>query len=150
MWENAGSVLVAIGKPRLNTMVILGQVVILAVGGLPLTLVWGAVGTCIAVGIAFTVGIVLMYRPLIRGLAVDVASIFGIPAAIGVVVLLGYAMLSYTTALNDLSLVLRLAIKVAYTLSVFYGLVAVLQPRMVATRVSYFWGTLQGREVRTR
>ncbi|MCS7283191.1 MAG: oligosaccharide flippase family protein, partial [Anaerolineae bacterium] len=54
--ENAGVLLNATGKPARAATLLWAQVGILGLAGLPLTLRWGALGTCAAVGLALGVG----------------------------------------------------------------------------------------------
>ncbi len=139
LWENAGSLFIAIGKPVLTTRFTFIQALILAVAGLPLTILWGALGTCVAVGMAFVAGLVLTYRQLAREIPVRVLETLGWPAAIAALVALGYWVLNPLVGLNDFPLIVRVAVKSAYAFAGFFGLMVLLQPRATMERVTYIW-----------
>jgi O-antigen/teichoic acid export membrane protein len=139
LWENAGSLFIAIGKPVLTTRFTFIQALVLAVAGLPLTILWGALGTCVAVGMAFVTGLVLTYRQLAREIPVRVLQTLGWPAAIAAVVVFGYWVLNPLVGLNDFPLVVRVAVKSAYAIAGFFGLMVLSQPRATIERVAYIW-----------
>lgn len=139
LWDNAGAMFLAVGKPRFVATLAVVQALILAISGIPLTLLWGAVGTCIAVGLAFAVGIVTMYRNLGREVPIKLGGVLGAPAVVAVATLLGYLALSRMVALNDLSLPMRVAVKSAYAISAFFALTMLVQPRTTRERVAYIW-----------
>jgi PST family polysaccharide transporter len=143
LWENASALLIAVNKPRLSTSLIVAQVVILAVVGLPATLLWQAVGTCLAVALAFVVGLVLAYRHVIREGMFNAVSMVSPALLIGVVVVVGYAALSTMTSINGLPIGLRLALKICYVVMAFYGLIMVVQPKATIKRLRYVWGLLR-------
>jgi PST family polysaccharide transporter len=146
MWENAGTLLIAIGKPRLTTRFTVIQVIILGATGVPLTLAFGTIGTCIAVGLAVVVGIVLVYRYLSREITLQLWSIMGIPLVICALVLLGYVTMNQLTPINTLPVILRLICKALYTALVFYGLMYLFQPHTTRERVRYIWQMAMGRQ----
>lgn len=137
LWENAGSLFIAIGKPLLTTRFTSIQALVLAGAGLPLTIVWGALGTCVAVGMAFVTGLVLTYRQLAREIPVRVLQTLGWPAAIAALVVLGYWVLNPLVGLNDFPLVVRVAVKGVYAVVGFFGLLFVVQPRDTLERVGH-------------
>ncbi len=139
LWENAGSLFIAIGKPALTTRFTVIQALVLAGAGLPLTILWGALGTCVAVGMAFVTGLVLTYRQLAREIPIRVVQTLGWPVAIAAGVVLGYWVLNPVVGLNDFPLVVRVAAKSAYAVAGFFGLMVLLQPRATMERLSYIW-----------
>ncbi len=139
IWENAGSLFIAIGKPRITTQLVIVQLVTLAVVGLPLTLIWGAVGTCAAVGLAFAVGLVLIYYHIRTLMPFRFGSVLGWPVLISLLVLFGYLGLSRLTPLQSLAIPIRLAIKCLYTAIAFSGLTLLLQPAATCERIRYIW-----------
>ncbi len=139
LWENAGSLFIAIGKPLLTTRFTVIQALVLAIAGLPLTILWGALGTCAAVGMAFVTGLVLTYRQLAREIPIHLVRAVGLPAAIAVLVVLGYWILNPLVGLNDFPLFVRVAVKSAYALAGFFGMMILTQPRTTIEHVTYIW-----------
>jgi PST family polysaccharide transporter len=145
MWENAGTLLIAIGKPNLSTRFTIIQVIVLGATGVPLTMAFGVIGTCIAVALAVIVGVILVYRYLSREITLNLWSIVGIPLLICAVILLGYAAINQLTPINSLPVALRLISKVLYTGITFYGLIYLLQPAITRERVRYIWQMATGK-----
>lgn len=143
LWENAGALFNAIGKPQLTTRLIFIQVLVLLATGIPLTLRWGAIGTCVAVGAAFLWGIVLMYRHAIRELQINLLSEVGIPVMIGLLTVLGYILLNRAIEVSLVALPVRLVLKAVYAVAVYYLLTFLLRPRVTRERMQYVWGLLR-------
>jgi lipopolysaccharide exporter len=139
IWENAGALMVALGEPRLTALLCWVQVLVLVIAGLPMTIAWGATGTCLAVGLAFAVGVISLYRVAARRVPVKLETTLVIPALISVLVLLGYVLLNRLTPLNDLSLPFRLGVKSLYAPIAFFLLTLLVQPRATRERVAYVW-----------
>jgi len=139
LWENAGALFVAIGKPRLTTVFTVIQVLVLATSGLPLTIAWGALGTCIAVGLAFAVGMALIYRNVKREMPIQLGPVLGPPALISALILLGYLALNRLTGLNALPLLSRAAIKSLYAVAMFFALTFITAPKTTRQRLEYIW-----------
>lgn len=137
LWENGGSFLVAIGRPGLTTSITAVQLIALAVTGLPLTLLWGALGTCIAVGISFAIGIAMLYRQIHRAVAFSVFAVFKVPLLAAALSLLGYLALIFLVDLNTLPLVLRVAIKSGFVVAAFFAILLAVQFRSTKERVNY-------------
>ncbi len=137
--ENAGVLLNAMGKPGRAATLLWAQVGVLGLAGLPLTLRWGALGTCAAVGLALLVGIGLAYRYARQELSVNPASGLVVPLLAGGVTLLGYALALRFLPLENLGLLLRLLVKGACAVLVFYALAFALWPKETRERVKYIW-----------
>jgi O-antigen/teichoic acid export membrane protein len=139
LWENASNLFVAIGRPRLPLVFMLAQVATLAVAGLPLTLLWGALGTCAAVALAYAVGMALIQRDIQREVGLDMARALGLPLLVTLLTAAGYLALVALLPLAEWPLLLRLLVKVGYAFGAFYGLLLLLQPRATRERVTYIW-----------
>jgi lipopolysaccharide exporter len=137
--ENVGGLFIAIGQPRLATKVTVAQVLTLAVTGLPLTLAFGAMGTCLAVGVAVALGVAVTYQNICRIIPIEPFKILGVPLLAAALTLAGYAVANRVIALNALPLVLRTAAKVGYAAAAFYALVLIVQFRPTLERVSYIY-----------
>lgn len=138
-WENAGTLFVALGKPNLTMKFTVIQAAVLTMAGVPLTLAWGAVGTCVAVGLAALTGLVLIYRTMNAEISLRLWPVLGVPAMAGILTVFGYLALSRLTGLNNLGLWQRAILKAAYTAVVFFGLTFVAQPGPMRERVQYVW-----------
>jgi O-antigen/teichoic acid export membrane protein len=142
LWDNAGTFFIATGKPRYSLTFVSIQVLVLAGAGFPLTLIWGAIGTCVAVGLAFAIGMVLIYRTVARQMAVSLGKEFGIPALVSILTLLGYLALRNVMSLDELPLLLRVLFKGAYAIAAFFTITLIFQPRATFERVRYIWRLL--------
>ena len=66
--DDAGALFIAIGHPRRTTLLTVAQALALIVAATPLTLQYGAVGTALGVGVAFSVGLIVTYYFVRRAL----------------------------------------------------------------------------------
>jgi O-antigen/teichoic acid export membrane protein len=139
LWENASNLFVAIGRPRLPLIFMLAQVATLALAGLPFTLLWGALGTCAAVALAFAVGMALIQRDIRREVGLDMARTLALPLLVTLLAGGGYLALAALLPLAEWPLLLRLSFKVGYGFGSFALLTLLLQPRATLERVAYIW-----------
>lgn len=139
VWDNATTLFAAIGKPRWGLAFMAAQVGVLAVAGLPLTLAFGGLGTCAAVGLAFAVGLLGAYLALRREMDFRPEAGFLIPVLVSLLVVVGYVALNRLTAINVLSVPARVGVKSLYALVAYFGLIFLLQPRATRERVRYVW-----------
>jgi len=139
VWDNASTLFAAIGRPRLSLAFMGVQVGMLALAGLPLTLAFGALGTCAAVGLAFAVGLVGAYMTLRREIAFRPEAGFVFPVLVSLLIVAGYMALNRLTDINVLSVPVRVGIKSLYTVGAYFGLIFLLQPRPMWERLLYVW-----------
>lgn len=142
LWDNAGIFFIATGKPGYPLRFITIQVIILLGAGIPLTLRWGALGTCIAVGLAFALGIVLIYWRVTQQVSLDLFESFGIPTLVSILTLVGYLLFSGLINVNELSLVSRVFLKSTFTILTFFILTFLLKPHSTLKRIGYIWRLL--------
>jgi polysaccharide transporter, PST family len=135
--ENAATLLMAVGKPHLTTRFHVIQLVILAILGFPFTLIWGAIGTTIAVVLAFIPGLVIAYYDITRVISYRPLSSIVPPALVCVIVLVGYLILNQVTPLGQAPLLLRFMVKCIYAFTSFFLLLYVFQPNVTRERVTY-------------
>ncbi len=138
-WDNGGSLFIALGKPRLTTTFTVVQAATLAVTGVPLTLAFGAMGTCAAVGLAALVGVLLVYGNVTREIHIDLRSVLGPPLLAAALTLAGYLVLNRVADLNALPIAGRTAVKAAYAAAAFLLLSWAMQPRTMRERWEYAW-----------
>lgn len=143
LWDNASTFYTAIGRPSV-TLILMGiQVLVLAIAGLLMTIAWGAIGTCVAVGLAFIVGIAGFYRTMRREVHINFVE-FGVPVTVSVLTLLGYLILNHWTPINDLAVPVRVIIKSLFPVTMYFGLTFLFQPNVVRKRLVYIWKLFKG------
>lgn len=145
--DDTGALFTAIGQPQRITTVLSVQAITLALCATPLTLLWGATGTAIGVGIAFIVGVFLTYSFVARTLIIDLPRLFA-PAIAAAVISLGL----YTggTRLIDLSwlpLLWRVLAQGAIVAAGFLVMLFLLDRRALLERVVYIRNVLRGSRV---
>ena len=138
-----GSLFVAVGRPKRATAVSGLQAVALAVVATPLTLLRGAVGTCIGVGVAFGVGLVAAYRYLRRTVDLSLYGALAAPAASTALALAAYGLMGRGAAIAALPLVARVAAKGGLVTGVFVAAMLAFEGRTTVERLRYVWQQLQ-------
>lgn len=142
--ENAGVLLNAIGKPARAAVLTWAQVGVVGIAGVPLTLQWGALGTCAAVGLALLVGSVVAFE-YVRREAFNPLKVLGPLLSVGILILLGYWLGLQFLLPDDMSgnipaeRPLRLVAKGAYVFVAFFVLAFALDPQGMSERARYIW-----------
>lgn len=139
--DDTGALLIAIGRPERVTRVMLKQAIILIIVATPLTLVFGSIGTAIGVGIAFAIGISLMYNYIVRLLNINLWRLF---LSAGIALVMAFLLYGVIAPyLNDLPwLWVRVAIKGSGIAVIFLSIVSVLQYKELLIRISFVWELL--------
>ncbi|HOV85403.1 MAG TPA: oligosaccharide flippase family protein, partial [Syntrophobacteraceae bacterium] len=109
--DNAGSFFMAVGRPGLPARMTAIQAGVLALSAVPLTLAYGAVGTCLGVGISYAVSLPLLYRPLFRTLELSPADTVVLPALAACLALGVSWVFSDRVGLETLSLAGKVLVK---------------------------------------
>ncbi len=122
--DDTGALFTAIGKPERITTVLVVQAITLIVVGTALTLVFAAIGTAIAVGVAFVVGIALTYRFVARTLPIDLVRVFAPSFVAAVASIALYWVCARAFDWNVLPLIGRVAFKGALVVA-FYGVLLI-------------------------
>ncbi len=136
---HANTFFVATGKPGLSVRYGLIQLAVLIVTGYPLTLRWGAPGTCLAVGLMLAVGVALSYWYMWARIGINLARFLAPATLVAALVLVGYGMLIHTTGLANLSLTLRVGAEIGYIVGAFVALTVLIAPRATKGRVAQVW-----------
>jgi len=147
--DNAGSLFIAVGRPQRATVVVAIQAVALMSVATPLTLAYGAVGTCVGVGVAFVVGLALAYWYTRQTVAPPLMETFAAPAAAALLAMAAYLFLTWSVNLNVLALAVRVMVKAGFAVAVFFAVMLALQPRRLIERSAYVWQLARGRQVST-
>ncbi len=137
LWENALTLFTALGRPLDAAGYSLAQAAVLAVTGIPLTLLWSAEGTCVAVALTFLTGVIVMYRDLIKRVQIDVMESLVKPLTVTAVTIACYVVLNRSLELNQVDLALRVLLKAALAGGVFAGLTLLIQPVATRQRLAY-------------
>ncbi len=141
--DNAKSLFVAVGQPQRSTIVLACQVLALMVFATPLTIAYGAIGTCIGVGGAFLAGLALTYRYTRRTIPFSLADTLVVPAVAALLAMAAYLLLARLADLNALALVLRVLVKVGFTSGLFWAIALLLRPQEYRERAGYVWRLLR-------
>ena len=135
---DAGCLFIAVGKPRITVMISSAQGATLGVLGLVLTLHGGVTGTCVAVGGAFVVGLIVTYRSLRSVVRLRLLPTLGIPACAVLITLVGYlAVMRLLDPHSSWPPPLAIVVKMSYAVCAYGAVLFLLQPRETAARVRY-------------
>jgi O-antigen/teichoic acid export membrane protein len=145
LFENLSTLFVAVGKPKVNLWSVAVQGTVLALVGLPLTITWGVLGTCIAVGTAAVARMGFMFWAVARQLSINVRAIIDMPVIAGLLAFLAYFLLGKILAdIDSLPILLRVFVKSGFTILLYGCTLYLLQPTVLRQRVSYVWRLLSG------
>lgn len=141
-----GSLFVAVGRPKRATAVSGVQALALAATATPLTLAWGALGTCVGVGLAFAAGLLAAYRYLRRTVALALREALAAPAVGMVLALAAYVLAWQSGLLDPLPLAARLAAKSGLVVAAFFAGMLALQGRSTVERLRYLGRLMRASE----
>jgi O-antigen/teichoic acid export membrane protein len=145
MLDNAGSLFVSTGHPQRATVTTLVQAVALVVAATPLTLSFGALGTCIGVGIAFVVALVMAWQYVRQTVTLSLLETLVAPATAAVLAMIAYLLLVRSVDMNSLSLIVRIVAKTAVVALAFGIAVFTIQPKQLIERTRYILRLLRAR-----
>ncbi|MFZ6027453.1 MAG: oligosaccharide flippase family protein [Chloroflexota bacterium] len=136
---DAGVLFIAIGKPKLSVIISFAEAAVLVVFGTLLTVLFGAYGTCVAVGLAFLTGLALTYRFVRRIVPLDFWQLWGMPCLAALLTVTGYWLLSHTIDMNAWSVHVRAIAKSAYAAIAYAGIIFAMQPKNTTEKFQYVW-----------
>jgi PST family polysaccharide transporter len=137
IWDNAAALFTAVGKPT-RTILMLGvQLGVLAILGGPLTIRYGAMGTAVAVCLSFFCALLPLYWSMRQIAHARTLTVYGVPLLAAGLTLGGYAVSGQFIQIEDISIWLRLIVKIAYSLIAFFGFLWLLQPKETSERLAY-------------
>lgn len=146
--DDAGSLFVAIGKPRRTSIVTLAQAIALIVAATPLTLAYNAIGTAIGVGLAFVVGLVVTYYFVRRTLPTfKLWDAFAVPVVATIASLSAYLLFAYAFDFEAVPLAARVVVKVSIAVFTFFAATYLLRPAVTTERAAYVWRLFRNRPV---
>ncbi|MBI2953249.1 MAG: oligosaccharide flippase family protein [Chloroflexi bacterium] len=135
--ENAASILVAVGRPQQQTLVVAIQAALLITVATPLTLTYGAVGTAVGVGIAFVIGLGLAYWQVRKAVALSLWDAFALPAIGASLALLASVILTHSVDLDVLPVALRVIVKASFVSAAFFAVMLAVRPSWLIGRTVY-------------
>jgi PST family polysaccharide transporter len=147
-WENGGAYFIATGRPRLTTTSSVIQVLVLVLCGTPLTMLFGAMGTCGAVGLCFIIGVTLLYRRMGREVSIEFGSLMrgpGLAAAVTIPCYLASVRLFPILGAAGFS---GIAAKACFIALVFSAFLLAFQPSVTLERVQHVARLIAGRPPR--
>lgn len=144
LWDNGTVFFIATGKPGLTAQCAVLQALVLIACGLPLALLWGATGVCLAVGLTFVTGAIFLYVHMARSISVNLMSLFGGPALAGLLTVLCYLIVTRLTALPVSGFSL-LALKACGVAAIFLAFTLLLQPSVTKQRIRQVIRLLSGK-----
>lgn len=139
----ASALFIAVGKPLRTSWVWTLQLFVVILTGTPLTLSYGAVGTCIGVGIAQTLGLLIAYRQLSQMIDLHWRDLLATPMLAVAIALMGYLALTWNTDLNMIALAVRVVFKAGFIAALFLIIILILQPKASLERTQYVWRLLR-------
>lgn len=138
--DDAGALFIAVGHPRRTTLLTVTQALALIIAATPLTLIYGAVGTALGVGIAFTVGLVVTYFFIRRTLPhLSLRDAFLVPALAFAMTLVLALPASNLIQMLPIPHWIALLMQIGLTMSLYLGITLVLRPRLTVERTRYVW-----------
>jgi O-antigen/teichoic acid export membrane protein len=111
--EVANSLFTAAGRPRRTATVAWSQALTLVAAATPLTLLWGAVGTCVGVGTSFAVGLAFAHRYMRETVSLSLVSVLAVPAAAALASFAACALLTRVALGGGLAIGVFLAVMLA-------------------------------------
>lgn len=135
LWETAAALFTALGRPGLNTTFTAFQAAVLAGVGLPLTLLWQAAGTALAVGLTFSLGLGVTYRQVFRLTGIDLWAELR-PFLLGAVAV-GVSGWVAWGLFPPLDPAVQLGLKFGYAFGAFWLVMLGLRPRLTTGRLAY-------------
>jgi PST family polysaccharide transporter len=137
--EIVASLFIAVGQPLRTSRVWALQLFVLILAGTPLTVLYGTVGTCIGVGIAQVLGLLIAYRQLSRMIALRWCDLLATPMLAVAIALMGYLTLTWNLDLNSIALAVRVLFKAGFIVTLFLIIIMILQPKTSLERIQYVW-----------
>ncbi len=143
--ENANSLLIAVGHPRKSAIVLMSQAVVLVVVGTPLTLAYGAVGTCVGVAMAFAAGLALICYALKAVVSLPIKEALAKPLLAALLSVILCNLLIWCLDFDQLSLVARVAGKSCVAVASFFAAILTIQPGEAKKRYVIILQLISGR-----
>jgi PST family polysaccharide transporter len=140
--DNAGSLLVSTGHPQRATVGAGVYTAALIIAATPLTLTHGAIGTCVGVGVAFVIALLVSWHNVRRCVTVSLRDIFAAPVAAAAVSLASFLLISRGVRLEALSYAVRAITEGGFVVLAFYAVLLAVQPRQTLERAAYVWRLL--------
>ncbi len=140
--EVANSLFTAAGRPRRTATVAWSQALALMVAATPLTLLWGAVGTCVGVGISFAVGLAFAHRYMREAVSLSLVRMLALPAAAALVSFAACTLLTRAALFSALPVWGRVALGGGLAVAVFLAVMLAIERRRFVAAAGQIWRLL--------
>jgi O-antigen/teichoic acid export membrane protein len=144
--DNATTLFIALRQVRASVIVQVTQALLLTGLGALLTWRYGAVGTAVAVVVAFSLGLLLAYGQLRRLVPLSLGDAVVVPGVCSAITILIYWALNRLFPVAALPLAASVGLKVVGTMAVFYLVMLVVRPAWLTERSRYLLGLLWPRK----
>jgi lipopolysaccharide exporter len=144
--DNANTLFIALRKVRASVIVQVTQALLLTGLGALLTWRFGAIGTAVAVVVAFSLGLLLAYWQLRRLVPLSLADAVFVPGLCSALTVLIYWALNRIFPVTALPLAASVGLKAAGSMAVFYLVILVVRPAWLTDRSRYLLGLLWPRK----
>lgn len=145
--DDTGALFTAIGQPKRVSKVLVIQAIGLVVTATPLTLILGATGTALGVGIAFLIGIAITYRFVSQIISIKLTRLFAYTTISGIGSIVLYFGFTQLVDLNLLPLFVSVLIKGSLAAGMFFVIMLLLERRALFDRIGYILRLLRGHAV---
>ncbi len=142
--NNASSLFVAVGQPRKGLIVGTVHAVTLIAIATPLTLIYGAMGTCVGVALSYIVPLIVAWHYMRQIVPISLQNVLAWPAVAALLSAAAYLLLAQSVDLNLLPLAVRVMVKAGTVSGVYLLAMMAIQPRQQIERFSYICGLLRG------
>ena len=140
--DDAFSLLVAVGRPTMTSILRGSEAITLAALAIPLTFAFQAKGTAVAVDLAFGVGLVVAYAGLRRSVDVAYREVFVSPVLAAVASVAAWLLLRHATAIPDMRPFFRLVLYGGAMMAVYGLVILAVERQRFWARVTYLWGLI--------
>jgi O-antigen/teichoic acid export membrane protein len=146
LWDNANTIATAVGKPQLATKVSVIWLIVFAGLGLPMTLLGGALGVSIAVGLASILGVTLMLRSLSQSIHIHTGAIVWKITTLTITTLVVYyAIVMYIDLPSSPSLMVSVLTQIVGVSFLYSILMLLFDPHETIRRLHYMLHLIRSR-----
>ena len=137
LFDDTGGLFIAIGKPYWLTTTLLVQAITLITIAIPLTWVFQAYGTALAVGITFSFGLIIIYRYLVRIIKLDIWQTFAPPIFASLGALSIYLAFTTIVKLDPIIPAARIVLKSGIVVVSFLAILFLTERKALIGRICY-------------
>lgn len=144
--DNAGALFVGTGKPTQLIILSTIQLALILALGWPLASFFGASGVAVAVVIAMTLALAVIFYQIRDTVTINVLALLGLPGLAALLTVALYALLVRAIPLHTWPLAMSVLLKMAYAAAAFALFSFLLQPRATVARIAYIVRLVRNRQ----